>query len=172
MRRRSAIRRRDPSPADSPVRFRDDAACRRRSRRRALRRARRALGRARLPARHHVSTACRSHRHRMRPGRGGSDRSHPSGSLALLDELAAAPDQIVGQQPEPFERRIACLLVVIEEVDLLDDRGKKSEEHTSELQSLMRISYAVFCLKKKKITQIKPHKIDCTTERSKDTYQT
>src|SRR3546814_1081936 len=31
----------------------------------------------------------------------------------------------------------------------------RSEEHTSELQSLMRISYAVFCLKKK--TQISPH---------------
>src|SRR3546814_2501058 len=32
----------------------------------------------------------------------------------------------------------------------------RSEEHTSELQSLMRISYAVFCLKKKKKTQNKP----------------
>src|SRR3546814_6765051 len=30
------------------------------------------------------------------------------------------------------------------------DKGYRSEEHTSELQSLMRISYAVFCLKKKK----------------------
>src|SRR3546814_4189227 len=30
----------------------------------------------------------------------------------------------------------------------------RSEEHTSELQSLMRISYAVFCLKKKKTTNI------------------
>src|SRR3546814_13034550 len=30
------------------------------------------------------------------------------------------------------------------------DPSKRSEEHTSELQSLMRISYAVFCLKKKK----------------------
>src|SRR6056297_2922180 len=29
-------------------------------------------------------------------------------------------------------------------------RGRRSEEHTSELQSLRRISYAVFCLKKKK----------------------
>src|SRR3546814_3074002 len=29
--------------------------------------------------------------------------------------------------------------------------GPRSEEHTSELQSLMRISYAVFCLKKKKL---------------------
>src|SRR3546814_2695728 len=32
----------------------------------------------------------------------------------------------------------------------LDMLGARSEEHTSELQSLMRISYAVFCLKKKK----------------------
>src|SRR3546814_6188440 len=31
--------------------------------------------------------------------------------------------------------------------------GGRSEEHTSELQSLMRISYAVFCLKKKKQTK-------------------
>src|SRR3546814_4963293 len=36
----------------------------------------------------------------------------------------------------------------------------RSEEHTSELQSLMRISYAVFCLKKKKKTSnIHPHHI-------------
>src|SRR3546814_6869303 len=34
-----------------------------------------------------------------------------------------------------------------------EQRGVRSEEHTSELQSLMRISYAVFCLKKKN-TQI------------------
>src|SRR3546814_8067362 len=32
------------------------------------------------------------------------------------------------------------------------DQAQRSEEHTSELQSLMRISYAVFCLKKKKKT--------------------
>src|SRR3546814_10003720 len=42
---------------------------------------------------------------------------------------------------------------------LVNEQGAKavgrlrSEEHTSELQSLMRISYAVFCLKKKKHTQ-------------------
>src|SRR3546814_7031344 len=33
----------------------------------------------------------------------------------------------------------------------------RSEEHTSELQSLMRISYAVFCLKKKKKKRIEQH---------------
>src|SRR3546814_3923115 len=36
-----------------------------------------------------------------------------------------------------------------------DSRVVRSEEHTSELQSLMRISYAVFCLKKKK------HELQC-----------
>src|SRR3546814_7574499 len=36
--------------------------------------------------------------------------------------------------------------------------GCRSEEHTSELQSLMRISYAVFCLKKKKIITRKTKK--------------
>src|SRR3546814_10631205 len=34
--------------------------------------------------------------------------------------------------------------------DDAEDGTERSEEHTSELQSLMRISYAVFCLKKKK----------------------
>src|SRR3546814_6198023 len=34
---------------------------------------------------------------------------------------------------------------------------RRSEEHTSELQSLMRISYAVFCLKKKKNSKKKKH---------------
>src|SRR3546814_4502363 len=34
--------------------------------------------------------------------------------------------------------------------DRIPGKGGRSEEHTSELQSLMRISYAVFCLKKKK----------------------
>src|SRR3546814_5405856 len=37
-----------------------------------------------------------------------------------------------------------------DEVDPVQFRAERSEEHTSELQSLMRISYAVFCLKKKK----------------------
>src|SRR3546814_2176310 len=40
-------------------------------------------------------------------------------------------------------------------LQLLDAVGRaRSEEHTSELQSLMRISYAVFCLKKNKHTNI------------------
>src|SRR3546814_1503966 len=41
--------------------------------------------------------------------------------------------------------------------------GKRSEEHTSELQSLMRISYAVFCLKKKNKNHL-PHKQKTSTK--------
>src|SRR3546814_4034598 len=48
-------------------------------------------------------------------------------------------------------------------------RWPRSEEHTSELQSLMRISYAVFCLKKKKLnivyTDIHHHNVTQNTER-------
>src|SRR3546814_4389557 len=41
---------------------------------------------------------------------------------------------------------------------IVDRAAERSEEHTSELQSLMRISYAVFCLKKKKLNnQIHKH---------------
>src|SRR3546814_6000496 len=46
--------------------------------------------------------------------------------------------------------------------DARQPRRGRSEEHTSELQSLMRISYAVFCLKKKKTTTT-PDKVDCKT---------
>src|SRR3546814_7076599 len=42
--------------------------------------------------------------------------------------------------------------------DRRGQRRRRSEEHTSELQSLMRISYAVFCLKKKKIQRTKSTK--------------
>src|SRR3546814_8048850 len=40
-------------------------------------------------------------------------------------------------------------------IELIRAAPDRSEEHTSELQSLMRISYAVFCLKKKKTNIIK-----------------
>src|SRR3546814_7788844 len=41
---------------------------------------------------------------------------------------------------------------------------KRSEEHTSELQSLMRISYAVFCLKKKHTQKEKKKKINIESQ--------
>src|SRR3546814_4028808 len=49
------------------------------------------------------------------------------------------------QQPDGGAPRAQAGEFLVKGVD-----GARSEEHTSELQSLMRISYAVFCLKKKK----------------------
>src|SRR3546814_3071630 len=77
----------------------------------------------------------------------------------------AAPRQ-AGREAEPalpeagrLYRRAGRRAVQARSLSVLIGRGacpspqqkNRSEEHTSELQSLMRISYAVFCLKKKKI---------------------
>src|SRR3546814_3534851 len=43
-------------------------------------------------------------------------------------------------------------LALVKKLGVTPEDNARSEEHTSELQSLMRISYAVFCLKKKKNT--------------------
>src|SRR3546814_1998656 len=53
-------------------------------------------------------------------------------------------------------------------------QSSRSEEHTSELQSLMRISYAVFCLKKKKHSYIThtPHTHSTKNNTRVDTSQT
>src|SRR3546814_1864005 len=51
--------------------------------------------------------------------------------------------QILEPRRHSAASSIGCLWMISAE--------QRSEEHTSELQSLMRISYAVFCLKKKKI---------------------
>src|SRR3546814_8096940 len=49
-----------------------------------------------------------------------------------------------------LRRQIVDAAVVVDRTEFEGQRGGgRSEEHTSELQSLMRISYAVFCLKKK-----------------------
>src|SRR3546814_1986958 len=55
---------------------------------------------------------------------------------------------------QPFAVVAALTGLVVAAIAVAAWRGDfgRSEEHTSELQSLMRISYAVFCLKKKKIT--------------------
>src|SRR3546814_1904165 len=61
-------------------------------------------------------------------------------------------DASVGRPQEKFDlgldRRAPAAALTGRRV--IEADGRRSEEHTSELQSLMRISYAVFCLKKKK----------------------
>src|SRR3546814_3655055 len=64
-----------------------------------------------------------------------TDRT-PSGSLSLMKKRAPWNSSVTRNRERT--KRSAALVET------------RSEEHTSELQSLMRISYAVFCLKKKK----------------------
>src|SRR3546814_1902668 len=82
----------------------------------------------------------------------------------LLGEYAepdpdAIPVTAIGVRAEPAEASPTPLRAARAAIPGLDAAtieviragpGARSEEHTSELQSLMRISYAVFCLKKKK----------------------
>src|SRR3546814_5203660 len=70
---------------------------------------------------------------------------------AVLFQLRSAVGERRGA-PEIGVDRLALAdhLVLFEQLGEQDiERADRSEEHTSELQSLMRISYAVFCLKKK-----------------------
>src|SRR3546814_8438069 len=51
---------------------------------------------------------------------------------------------------DEYNRRLGPNALLVTDATRADSARYRSEEHTSELQSLMRISYAVFCLKKKK----------------------
>src|SRR3546814_3351827 len=72
--------------------------------------------------------------------------------LAVALGVAVAEGDRVEVVPDPQQvRRLAGADEARHaRVGVLGGGGDRSEEHTSELQSLMRISYAVFCLKKKK----------------------
>src|SRR3546814_9683137 len=111
-----------------PHRFRGEPVSRLGGAARARRRARRTEGGVRMRAQGDDEPARR--RTRPRGGRGRADRDRRQRPLCR-------------DVPAPFHGKAARC----------GGGAKRSEEHTSELQSLMRISYAVFCLKKKNATQ-------------------
>src|SRR3546814_10464745 len=92
--------------------------------------------------------------HRLQGANLDARRAHRKdqvGNAAMLGCVRLGPDQakdhvclLGGAGPD--------LLAIDNKLAVFDVR--RSEEHTSELQSLMRISYAVFCLKKKKTQYI------------------
>src|SRR3546814_6388236 len=73
------------------------------------------------------------------PMRGGAD------GWVHLRMTAQAGISVFGRKRQVLGRNLACGDILV----------LRSEEHTSELQSLMRISYAVFCLKKKNQIQLR-----------------
>src|SRR3546814_8463511 len=85
-----------------------------------------------------------------------------SGTVYVAAEPGAAPFIKVGDTVNAGQT-----LLIVEAMKTMNPitAHKRSEEHTSEHQSLMRISYAVFCLKKKKSTEylLLCWKTNCTT---------
>src|SRR3546814_6295154 len=75
-----------------------------------------------------------------------------------IDEVLIS-GHAVPVEPEVVRSRLFCDLLHFKRGEVAG-RHDRSEEHTSELQSLMRISYAVFCLKKKKTNNAKIEKQD------------
>src|SRR3546814_1838890 len=81
-------------------------------------------------------------------------KQFPGEPLRLIERTVRLPGSnvawrfMVAQARASLDQQIAVLRST-----LIKSFAIRSEEHTSELQSLMRISYAVFCLKKKKKTK-------------------
>src|SRR3546814_1076075 len=76
-------------------------------------------------------------------------------SINAHGSSSSAGDEVDAAWRDRIDDAVAVLKTLREpdeEMARAGDAAMRSEEHTSELQSLMRISYAVFCLKKKKIT--------------------
>src|SRR3546814_10279321 len=85
-------------------------------------------------------------------------RDHAQGAgdqLSRARALVAVPGHPFHRAVQAVGEPVAQVLLVLAQLDARDTAAleARSEEHTSELQSLMRISYAVFCLKKKKNNQ-------------------
>src|SRR3546814_8656214 len=79
-----------------------------------------------------------------------TDTLFPYTTLFRSTELQRADVDAERRMTASFPAAFADLEPFAEPWIGLDTMAARSEEHTSELQSLMRISYAVFCLKKKK----------------------
>src|SRR3546814_3308457 len=80
----------------------------------------------------------------------GGDRSAvTAGTRVISDEIRV---RVTVNPGHGFLDRMIALVEGAERQKTPNEIALRSEEHTSELQSLMRISYAVFCLKKKNTT--------------------
>src|SRR3546814_7499412 len=71
--------------------------------------------------------------------------------VARRGDVAHKGFRAITALPDPKEEKILAerIIISLKDFEILAASIFRSEEHTSELQSLMRISYAVFCLKKK-----------------------
>src|SRR3546814_4815140 len=94
----------------------------------------------------------------------------PIASPTPISPASFMADTVLARRRSSFERigRWAGGAALAGSIAFIGERlwrldWSRSEEHTSELQSLMRISYAVFCLKKKKTTQLNTYTLTINT---------
>src|SRR3546814_7804326 len=73
-----------------------------------------------------------------------------AGEIVMSPRVLDRLDAEIGDEIEISSVGRLAIVGTVEQPSCLACDTARSEEHTSELQSLMRISYAVFCLKKKK----------------------
>src|SRR3546814_9555650 len=96
--------------------------------------------------------ACVDREHRRSvdlPGRLVEDRIIREDHIRRGEQEARAPVVRGAERHRPLFVEHRNIDVVLRQLFERQSEAGRSEEHTSELQSLMRISYAVFCLKKK-----------------------
>src|SRR3546814_8634650 len=86
----------------------------------------------------------------FRSGQGWPQRRSAREALFSFPAMRRTNPLIVGGGPAGAAAAMRLLDAGIKPIVIERQAAGRSEEHTSELQSLMRISYAVFCLKKKK----------------------
>src|SRR3546814_6224023 len=87
--------------------------------------------------------------------------------FAVLRDAVGRCVMLVGPRRQLRRNRDQLVIDAVQRIESTESRedfgirmpGRRSEEHTSELQSLMRISYAVFCLKKTKTSTSTPHSL-------------
>src|SRR3546814_7087950 len=98
------------------------------------------------------SDVCSSYLLKPSPSRGGFGWGWVSPTPPQIkSRRGRSPDLRQGFDGFAITQRdgVAVAVVAVDDHAVAADHHFRSEEHTSELQSLMRISYAVFCLKKK-----------------------
>src|SRR3546814_9541412 len=87
-------------------------------------------------------------------------KTHREALVALASRARGGEQQVLAAQLAPVGRQDQEAAVdqpVAARIAVVAHLQPRSEEHTSELQSLMRISYAVFCLKKKRHKNTEEH---------------
>src|SRR3546814_1607675 len=106
---------------------------------------------------YHIEFVARGSRVDLQPGAGRNigvaqhlpGRWRQSGGQEYDVKVRIKLPQLGDERRQPLEIGTETASPAFDNMGLVDNE-RRSEEHTSELQSLMRISYAVFCLKKKK----------------------